>query len=74
MTYTFTPVDPARDASLIHRWVTEPRAVHWGMLDRSVEEVEAIWAPIAEADDWSSLERKLKEIRRMGDAMASPRA
>ena len=38
-----------------------------------IEEVEAIWAPIADADDWSGLERKVKDIRRMGEAMASPR-
>jgi uncharacterized protein YdiU (UPF0061 family) len=39
-----------------------------------IEEVEAIWAPIAENDDWSGLERKVKDIRRMGDAMASARS
>ncbi|GLI94318.1 protein adenylyltransferase SelO family protein [Methylocystis echinoides] len=33
-----------------------------GML---IEEVEGIWAPIAEADDWSALERKLAEIAEM---------
>jgi uncharacterized protein YdiU (UPF0061 family) len=38
-----------------------------------IEEVEAIWAPVAESDDWSRLERKVKDIRRMGDAMASTR-
>ena len=35
-----------------------------------IEEVEAIWTPIAEADDWSLLDAKLAHIRRMGDALA----
>jgi hypothetical protein len=33
-----------------------------GML---IEEVEAIWVPIAEADDWSALDRKLADIAEM---------
>ncbi|WP_428332082.1 protein adenylyltransferase SelO family protein [Novosphingobium sp.] len=36
-----------------------------------IEEVEAIWAPIAQADDWSALDAKIAAIRRMGDAYAS---
>ncbi len=35
-----------------------------------IEEVEAIWAPIAEADDWSRFEAKVAAIRQMGDAHA----
>jgi hypothetical protein len=27
-----------------------------------IDEVEALWAPIAEADDWSPLEEKLARI------------
>lgn len=34
-----------------------------------IEEVEAIWAPIAETDDWSPLERKIADIRALGGAM-----
>ncbi|MCW1382594.1 YdiU family protein [Novosphingobium sp. KCTC 2891] len=34
-----------------------------------IEEVEAIWAPIAESDDWSALEHKVAAIRRMGEAL-----
>ena len=34
-----------------------------------IEEVEAIWAPIADADDWAPFERKVAAIRRMGDAL-----
>ncbi|HEY0114506.1 MAG TPA: YdiU family protein [Allosphingosinicella sp.] len=36
-----------------------------------IEEVEAIWARIAEADDWSLLEAKVAAIRRMGEAHRS---
>jgi uncharacterized protein YdiU (UPF0061 family) len=35
-----------------------------------IEEVEAIWAPIAEADDWSLFAAKVAAIRRMGMALA----
>ncbi|QIX28377.1 acetyltransferase [Nocardioides sp. JQ2195] len=44
------PVDPATDSALLHRWVTEERARFWGMLDRSVAEVEEIYAYIDEQD------------------------
>ncbi len=42
---------------------TEPCSMH-------IEEVEAIWAPIAERDDWSLFTTKVDAIRRMGDALA----
>jgi len=35
-----------------------------------IDEVEAIWSRIAEADDWSALHAKVAAIRRMGEAMA----
>jgi hypothetical protein len=34
-----------------------------------IDEVESIWAAIAERDDWTVLERKIASIRRMGEAM-----
>jgi hypothetical protein len=34
-----------------------------------IEEVEAIWSRIDEADDWSALHGKVAAVRRMGDAM-----
>ena len=37
-----------------------------------IDEVEAIWAPIAEHDDWSLFDAKIAAIRRMGAAMAAP--
>ena len=36
-----------------------------------IDEVEAIWAPIADDDDWSLFHAKLAAIRRMGDAMTA---
>jgi hypothetical protein len=33
-----------------------------------IEEVEAIWAPIARSDDWTMFEQKIAAIRRMGEA------
>ncbi len=33
-----------------------------------IEEVEAIWSAIADADDWAPLENKVEAIRRMGEA------
>ena len=37
-----------------------------------IDEVEAIWAPIAENDDWSLLEAKIAALRRMGEAHGAP--
>ena len=34
-----------------------------------IDEVEAIWACIAEDNDWSALEAKIKNVRQMGEAM-----
>ncbi|WP_265561824.1 protein adenylyltransferase SelO family protein [Sphingomicrobium arenosum] len=57
----------ANEAALAHSyWSDEaPCSMH-------IEEVEARWAAIAERDDWKPFEAKVKEIRRMGDAMATP--
>jgi hypothetical protein len=33
-----------------------------------IDEVEAIWAPIAGGDDWSAFEAKVAAVRRMGEA------
>ncbi len=35
-----------------------------------IDEVEAIWASIAQSDDWAPLEAKVAAIRRMGEALA----
>ena len=34
-----------------------------------IEEVESIWAAIAEQDDWAPLEAKVAAVRRLGEAM-----
>ena len=36
-----------------------------------IEEVEALWAPIAERDDWSAFAAKLADIEAMGEAYAA---
>ena len=35
-----------------------------------IEEMEALWAPIATGDDWSQLDAGIRRIRRMGEALA----
>lgn len=37
--------------------------------DMRIDEVEALWSEIAEVDDWSSFEWKVRDIRAMGDAL-----
>ena len=44
-------------------WQGEPCAM-------LIEEVEAIWAPVAAADDWTRFHAKIDAIRTMGDALA----
>ncbi|MEM1397775.1 MAG: selenoprotein O, partial [Pseudomonadota bacterium] len=34
--------------------------------DMLIDEVESLWEPIAQADDWSPLEAKLRRVRHMG--------
>lgn len=43
-TVRLVPVDPARDAVLLHGWVTEERARFWGMGEATLEQVEEIYA------------------------------
>jgi hypothetical protein len=35
-----------------------------------IDEVEAIWSRIDEADDWSAFHDKIAAVRRMGEAVA----
>ncbi|WP_164156614.1 protein adenylyltransferase SelO [Sandarakinorhabdus rubra] len=37
-----------------------------------IDEVESLWAPIAERDDWAPLHAKIAAIRRMGEAHREP--
>lgn len=54
---------PAADARLDHPYFSRPSPC-----TILIDEVEAIWAPIAEADDWSRFEAKLAEIGEMAEA------
>ncbi|MDT6987549.1 GNAT family N-acetyltransferase [Streptomyces lusitanus] len=38
------PLDPAADAPLLHRWVSEERAVYWGMNGLTEQQVHEIYA------------------------------
>ncbi|MEK9212490.1 protein adenylyltransferase SelO family protein [Sphingomonas sp. 2378] len=48
-------------------WQGEPESM-------LIDEVEAIWAPIAERDDWTMLYDKVARVRVMGAALADPDA
>lgn len=47
MTFTFRPLDPLRDAELLHSWVTHPKAAFWMMQDARLEDVERAYMEIA---------------------------
>ena len=55
--------DPAPGLRLDHPYFARPTPCT--ML---IDEVEALWAPIAAADDWSAFKSKLTEIRGMAEA------
>ena len=59
------PYAPAPSANLDHSYFarTLPRTM-------LIDEMEALWAPIAEADDWSAFHTALAEIEQMRDAYA----
>jgi uncharacterized protein YdiU (UPF0061 family) len=39
-----------------------------------IDEIERVWAAIAERDDWSAFEAKVEDVRSLGRAMARPPA
>lgn len=45
--FTMRPLDPARDAAMVHRWVTAPHAGFWNMADKTVGEIETFYARMA---------------------------
>ena len=57
----YEPVDPDRRA--------HPYFAGDAPCTMLVEDVEAIWEPIAARDDWAPLEAKLAQIRLMADAL-----
>ncbi|MER6750609.1 GNAT family N-acetyltransferase [Streptomyces fungicidicus] len=46
-TFTFRPLDPLRDAELLHGWVTHPKAAFWMMQDARLQDVEREYTRIA---------------------------
>ena len=46
-TFTFRPLDPLKDAELLHAWVTHPKAAFWMMQDAKLEDVERAYMEIA---------------------------
>ncbi len=69
-----TAFDALRDALKGYRPTIDLTHPYWsdpGPCSMLIEEVEAIWAPIAESDDWSLFQDKISVIRRMGEALAN---
>jgi hypothetical protein len=46
-TLTVRPLDPLRDAELLHSWVTHPKAAYWMMQDAKLQDVEREYMRIA---------------------------
>ena len=46
-TFTFRPLDPLKDAELLHGWVTHPKAAFWMMQNARLEDVERAYMEIA---------------------------
>lgn len=57
--------EPDRPTRLDH-----PRFAWPGPEEMLYDEVEAIWAPIAEADDWTAFDGKVAAVREAGEAWA----
>ncbi|MEU0587622.1 GNAT family N-acetyltransferase [Streptomyces sp. NPDC006132] len=60
MTFTFRPLDPMKDAELLHAWVTHPKAAFWMMQDAKLEDVERAYMEIA-ADEHHHAELGLQD-------------
>ena len=50
--------------------MSHPHFARADAVSMTIDEVEAIWAPIADADDWSALTRKINDIRAMRAALS----
>ncbi|MGX1565997.1 GNAT family N-acetyltransferase [Streptomyces sp. NPDC055506] len=46
-TLTVRPLDPLKDAELLHSWVTHPKASYWMMQDAKLQDVEREYMRIA---------------------------
>ncbi|GAB3542956.1 GNAT family N-acetyltransferase [Arthrobacter tecti] len=49
MNFTLAPVDPSRDAVLLHSWVTDPHARFWDMQEASLADVMREYTAIHES-------------------------
>jgi uncharacterized protein YdiU (UPF0061 family) len=69
------PAEAFRNVAAMLAGRERPRAhTYWSDAEpcsMHIDEVEAIWAAIAEKDDWSPFEAKVAAIRRFGEAMQS---
>lgn len=45
--FTIRPLDPVKDAGVLHGWVTHPKAVYWMMQEAEPEDVERAYLEIA---------------------------
>ena len=59
-------LEPADEGTLKHPYFS--RAKPCTML---IDEVEALWEPIAANDDWSVFETKIAAVREMGEALGN---
>ncbi len=50
LTLSIDPLDPAREADLVHGWVTQERAEFWMMRDHTLEQVREIYEWIQQQD------------------------
>ncbi|MGH3312427.1 MAG: GNAT family N-acetyltransferase [Streptomyces sp.] len=48
--FALRPVDPAGDAELLHRWVTDPKSAYWLMQNATLPDVEREFADIAASE------------------------
>lgn len=61
----YAPFSPRDGADRAH-----PYFARSGPCTMLVDDVEAVWSPIAERDDWSAFDAKIADIREMGDALS----
>jgi serine/tyrosine/threonine adenylyltransferase len=74
--YTSTSFDSLRAALDGYQSRIDLAHPYWAQSDPCtmlIEDVEAIWKPIAEADNWTLLNAKVTAIRQMGAALANRR-
>lgn len=60
--FTLTRLDPAADAALVHRWVTEPRAEFWGMTDHTLDDVREVYGFVDGLDTHHAYLMRLDDV------------